>query len=290
MGHEFSGVVSEVGSAASGYEVGDRVTVEPNIPCYDCVYCEEGSYNLCTDAVAIGLQTDSGGFAESAVVPAAQAHHLPSEVTLEQGALVEPLAVGLHAVRQSGLRPGDTVAVFGCGPIGLTVVRAARAAAAQQVFVSEPRDALRELALEVGADRAIDPTEADAVSRIKGGTPDGVDCAFEFAGIEAAFNAAVRSTRRDGTIIVGSISERDVSTDLNTIVTGERTVQGTFCYGYPPLSFRTEFDAIVSEFANGRIDVEPFVTGRIALDDIVERGFEALLDDDQTHVKILVES
>lgn len=289
VGHEFSGHVSEVGDDVTRLEVGDPVTVHPNIPCHDCVYCADGAYNRCEDALAIGLETGTGGFAESAVVPAQQVHVLPESVDLWEGALVEPLAVGLHAVRRSGMQAGDTVAVFGCGPIGLTALRAAEAGGAKRIFVSEPNEHRREIARRLGADVAIDPLEEDAVERVTDATDDGVDIAFEFAGVEPSVAAAIRSTRRGGAVTIGSLSEGTVALDLDEIVLNERELRGTFCYGFPPRSFRSEFDAIVQSLADGEIDTDAFATKRISLDDIVEEGYEELADPDTEHVKILVE-
>jgi len=288
MGHEFGGVVSERGDGVISLREGDPVTVHPNIPCHDCLYCEEGSYNLCVNTVAIGFETGTGGFAESAVVPARQVHRLPDGVPVEEGALVEPLAVGLHAVRRGGLQAGDTVGVFGCGPIGLTVVSAAVNAGAKRVLVSEPNDARREVAHDLGADVGIDPAESDPVERIREETADGVTHAFEFAGIGPAFNAAVGSTKRGGTVTIGSIADEEVTTDLNDVVTAERTIEGTYTYEYPPTSDRTEFDAVIGSLAAGEIDTDAFVTGRIDLEDIEESGFEELRASDTEHVKILV--
>lgn len=289
MGHELSGTVSEVGAEVSRIAVGDRVTVEPNIPCDDCLYCEDGEYHLCKNAVAVGFHTGAGGFAENAIVPEQQVHILPDEVSLKEGALVEPLAVGLHAVRKSGLSVGDTAAVFGCGPIGLTVINAAVTAGAKRIFASEPNETRRKIALELGADVVINPMEEDAVDTIKERTPDGVDVAFEFAGIGPAFNSAVQSTKRAGTITVGSVSDTDITTNLLDIVSTERAIVGTYCYGFPPQSFRTEFDTIIQSLAAGNIDTDAFITGRIDLKDINEEGFQELLDSETNHVKILVE-
>jgi (R,R)-butanediol dehydrogenase/meso-butanediol dehydrogenase/diacetyl reductase len=289
LGHEFSGTITEVGADVDRISVGDRVTVNPNIPCRECRYCEDGQYNVCPNVVAVGFQLGEGGFAESAVVPATQVHRLPDGVSLEAGALVEPFAVGLHAVRRSGLQAGDTVAVFGCGPIGLTAVQAAATAGAKQVLVSEPNDTRRNTARNFGADSCIDPTEEDAVEAIRDATDGGVDVAFEFAGVEPTFNAAVNCTRRGGTVTVGSMSRGEVSTDLNDIVTAERTVVGTYCYGFPPQASRTEFDAVIGSLEAEEIDVNAYITGRIGLDEITASGFERLLEPETDHVKIVVE-
>ena len=218
LGHEFSGMVTEVGTDVDRTAVGDRIAVNPNLPCGRCRYCQDGVSHVCPETVAVGFQTGEGGFAESAVVSDRQVHSLPDDVSLEAGALVEPLAVGHHAVRRSGFQAGDTVAVFGCGPIGLTVVQAAANAGAKRIFASEPNDARRSVAQDLGADVVIDPLNTDVVEKIQSKTNGGVDIAFEFAGNDAAFDAAVRSTVRTGTITVGSLSEDQVSIDMNKIV------------------------------------------------------------------------
>ena len=289
VGHEFSGVVSEAGESVDRVAVSDRVAVHPNIPCNDCTYGAEGECNRCVDTLAVGYQTGAGGFAESAVVPEQQVHVLPDEIERWEGALVEPLAVGLHAIRRSGMQAGDSVGVFGCGPIGLTAVQTARIAGAKGIFVSEPNDSRRAVARRMGADIAIDPMADDVVEVITDATADGVDAAFEFAGIGPAFNAAIQSTRRGGTITVGSISDDKITTDIDDIVMTERIIKGTYCYRFPPTSFRTEFDAAIEGLADGKFDTEAFVTDRIPLADVVPEGYEQLLDPETEHVKILVE-
>ncbi|RQH02658.1 2,3-butanediol dehydrogenase [Natrarchaeobius oligotrophus] len=289
LGHEFSGIVSETGRDVSRLESGDRVVVHPNVPCHDCTYCEAGSYRRCPNAVAIGLQTATGGFGEHAVVPEQQVHRLPDDVSLSSAALVEPLAVGLHAVRRSPLQTGDTVAVFGAGPIGLSVAWAADRAGATSLLVSEPSRHRRSAAIAVGADDAIDPFETDPVEDVRTRTVDGVDVAFEFAGIPETVDAAIRSTRRGGTVVVGSVWNRPTRVDLNDVVGAEREIRGTNCYGFPPRSFRTEFDAAIRSLADGDVDPDAFVTGTISLENLVEDGFERLLEDGTDHVKILVE-
>jgi len=170
--------------------------------------------------------------------PNSRSTFFPDEIELWEGALVEPLAVGLHAIRRSGMQAGDSVGVFGCGPIGLTAVQAAQLAGAKEIFVTEPNrtepnDSCREIARQMGADVAFDPMEDDVATAVTDAADDGVEAAFEFAGIGPAFNAAVRSTRHGGTITVGSISDGEISTDLDDVVTTERTIKGTHCYGFP---------------------------------------------------------
>lgn len=286
LGHEFSGVVVDAGEGTS-IPVGTDVAVNPIVWCGECLYCEEGYYHRCVNGGFVGLSGGGGGFSERVVVSEEKAVPLPEGLPVELGALAEPFSVGLHAVRRSGIDLGDSVAVFGSGPIGLTAVQAARAAGAGRVIVSEPRKARRELAAECGADTLIDPTAEDPLSRIDEEVPGGVDVAIEVAGIEPTVNQAIRGTRRGGNVTIISLFEEPVEILPTDIVLGERTVTGTLAYLGGPLSDR-EFSMTLSNFASGAFDPEPLITARIGLPEIVEDGFERLLDPDSEQVKILV--
>lgn len=287
MGHEFSGVVSEVGASVDGLSEGDAVAINPILYCGDCRQCREGNYHICESIGFVGLSGGGGGFAESVVLDAEHAVPLGDDVPLEYGALVEPLSVGLHAVRRSGLRAGDDVAVFGSGPIGLSVIQCARAAGAGTIFVSEPREARRERAADCGANELVDPSQTDAVEYVTEHTDGGADVTFEVAGVEASFNDAVESTVPSGRTTVVSIWEEEVSTHPNNLVLGERTVTGTLAYLGGPRSGE-EYGMVIEMLGDGRLDPEPFITGRIGLEGIVEEGFERLIDPESDHVKILV--
>jgi (R,R)-butanediol dehydrogenase/meso-butanediol dehydrogenase/diacetyl reductase len=289
MGHEFSGTITATGTNVSDHDTGDAVVVNPILSCGDCQYCDEGKYNLCESTATIGLSASGGGFSEETVVPASNVLEIPDGVPLEYGALIEPYSVALHAVRRSSLSAGDTVAIFGAGPIGLTLVQMVQVAGAGAVYVSEPRAARREKAEEIGADITIDPTEINAVDSITAHTDGGVDVAIEVAGIEASINAAINGTRRDGDVTIVSISEGDISLEPNDIVTTERTIRGTFTYSTGPVIGQREFSAVARLLEQEQLDPAPLITGRIPLDDIVEDGFESLLDDSSEHIKILVE-
>lgn len=137
LGHEFAGQVVEVGEGVTRVQVGDRVAVEPILCCGECPECRRGLYNLCRKVGFHGLSGGGGGFSEFTVVPESMAHRLPDGMSTEEGALVEPVAVGFHAVRKARFAPGQTAIVFGAGPIGLVTVQCLRAAGASQVAVVE---------------------------------------------------------------------------------------------------------------------------------------------------------
>ena len=288
MGHEFSGVVREAGEGVDDLAAGDRVAINPILSCGECRQCVEGNYHVCDSIGFIGLSGGGGGFAEEFVADAEHAVPLADEVSLAAGALVEPLSVGFHAVRRSGLQVGDDIAVFGSGPIGLSVVQCARAAGAGRIIVSEPRDARRERAAACGADDLVDPAATDAVDHIAEATGGGVDVALEAAGVGATYDAALGSARPGGTVTVVSIWEEEVTTDPNAVVLGERTVTGTLAYLGGPRADE-EFGDVIDMLAEGTLDPEPLITDRIGLDGVVDEGFEALLDEDSDQVKILVE-
>ena len=286
IGHEIGGTVAETGADVD-VEPGTTVAVNPIVWCGACRYCASGEYHLCSDGGFVGLSCD-GGFAESVVVSAEKVVPVPDGVSAETAALVEPFTVGLHAIRRADLDSGDSVAVFGGGPIGLTVAQAAAAANAGPVFLSEPRRTRREIAAAAGADTVVDPAATDPVERIVAETDGGVDVAFEVAGLEQTVNQAIRCTRAGGTTTVVSLFERGVEFFPTDVVTRERVVVGTAAFQGGPLAER-EFGVTARGFANGTLDPERLVTSRVDLDDIVESGFERLLDDESDEVKILVE-
>lgn len=204
MGHEFSGVVEEVGVDVTNVKMGDKVAINPLIisgensdPLVDMYQ----GFNF------IGLG-DDGGFADYCVLDYKHCVKLAPEMSLKVAALVEPTAVSMQAVRESQMTFGDIVAIFGAGPIGLTNIIAARAAGAKEIFVFDLSEERLALAKEVGATEIINSGETDPVAYIKERYPNGVDRTFEVAGVEQTFNQAVQITRPRGTVTVVSIFER----------------------------------------------------------------------------------
>ncbi|RWR30891.1 2,3-butanediol dehydrogenase [Sinirhodobacter populi] len=281
MGHEFSGEVAEVGEGVTKVKVGDHVVIEPILACGECEACRHGKYNICEKLGFHGLSGEGGGFAPYTVVGERWVHKMPEGLSFEQGALVEPAAVALHAVRISSLRAGGTAAVFGAGPIGLLLVEALKAAGAAQIVVVELSEQRGAKAKELGANVVINPKETDAAARLRELTDGGVDVAFEVTGVPMVLQQCIDATKFEGETMIVSIWEKEAPFQPNTVVLKERTLKGTIAY-------RDVFPAVMELMQRGFFPADKLVTKRIKLDDIVEEGFDALVRE-KTHIKILVQ-
>jgi len=278
LGHEFSGEVVEVGEGVTHYKVGDRVVVEPIF----ATHGHQGAYNLDEQMGFLGLAGGGGGLSEYVAVDKELLFKLPDDLSYEQGALVEPAAVALYAVRSSKVKAGDKVAVFGCGPIGLLVIEALKAAGATDIYAVELSPERQAKAEELGA-IIINPAEVeDTVAEIARLTDGGVDVSFEVTGVPIVLRQAIQSTGIGGETIIVSIWEKGAEILPNDIVIKERTVKGI-------IGYRNVFPAVLSLMQKGYFSAEKLVTKKIALDDVIEEGFESLIKE-KNQVKILVES
>ncbi|API93680.1 MULTISPECIES: 2,3-butanediol dehydrogenase [unclassified Virgibacillus] len=280
MGHEFAGEVVEVGKNVTQVALGDRVTVEPMITCGKCKACRQGRYNLCEVIAAFGMSGVGGGFSEYTVVSEDMVHKIPEHMSYELAALVEPTAVAMHAVKLSNLKVGDTVAVFGAGPIGLLTVQASFLAGAKKVFAIELSEERRKVATKLGA-VAISPAESDVAEEIMKQTAgDGADISFEATGVPVVLEQAVNSTKMGGEIVIESLWESKPELDANSLVFKELNLIGS-------IGYRNIFPTVIDLIADGKLEVSDLVTKKIALDNIVKEGFESLLQE-KSQVKILI--
>ncbi|QKE73448.1 2,3-butanediol dehydrogenase [Arthrobacter citreus] len=281
MGHEFSGVIVEIGEDVTNFVIGDRVVIEPVVPCWTCNSCKTGNYNVCEKPQFFGLILNDGGFGEYIVAPVDRVYKIPDTMNFEQAALVEPVAVVTQAIRSSQYKFGDAVAVFGAGPIGLLLIQALKAAGASKIIAVEVSDHRREVALKSGATHTINPIESNPVETIFGVTNGkGVDVSFECAGVQPTFEAALNSVKFNGELKIISLWEKPVSFNPNVAMMTNKRISTTMTYSniYPE----------VIELVNqGIIKEDLIITKKIHLDDIVEEGFEAVLND-RSQVKILV--
>lgn len=281
LGHEFAGVVAELGEGVTDLNVGDRVVVEPYLVCGRCDACRQGRYNVCATLGFVGLSGAGGGFSQYVVAERRWIHPL-GELGTDVGALVEPLAVAYHAVRLSGARPGQAAVVFGAGPIGLVTTAVLRAVGVEQVLVVEPADVRKEKAKVAGADVIIDPGVGDTLEQIHEATGGrGADVSFECAGIDAVLKTAIQGTRVGGTCVNVAIWGHEASVAMNDLVFREVNLLGSLAYA-------NDHPATIGLIADGKVDPFQFITGRIALEDIVTKGFDELIDNKEENVKVLV--
>lgn len=282
MGHEFAGTVAEVGPGVTGLSPGDPVAVEPLIYDGTCYACRTGHHNVCENVGFHGLSGGGGGLAEYTVVPGHMVHKLPEGVGTDVGALAEPIAVGWHAMRQAGFQPGQTALITGAGPIGAMILLCLRAAAARWVAISDVSEARKQLARDLGADAVYDPREVDVAEAVRQQTDGtGVDVAFECSGASPALQSAVAATAPHGTVCNVAIWEKPAELKPNDMVLSEVSMTSSLGYAY-------DHPAVLDALARHEIDTSRIITDRIALDDVVESGFEELINNKDQHVKILV--
>ncbi len=255
MGHEAAGEVVEVLDDGCGLQPGDRVAIEPGYTCRRCEFCKSGRYNMCPDVVFLAAPPVDGAFCEYLAWPSDFLFPLPESMSMDEGAMLEPLAVGLWAAKRAGVEAGDTVAILGAGPIGLTTLQSAVAEGATRAIVSDLEAGRLALAARLGATDTIDASEVDAEEAIMDLTDGrGVDVAFECAGAVPALQMAMRVAKNGGTVqIVGMPAEQHPEIPLYEIINRELDVKGLFRYAncYPPG---------VSLVTSGRVDVEALVT------------------------------
>ena len=206
LGHEPSGTVLAVGAGVTGWSRGDRAALEPALYCYHCEFCRSGHHNLCANIRFLSNPGYPGFFRERVNLPAVNLMPIPASLPLEVATLHEPLAVALHSLQFAAIDEGDTVVVFGGGPIGLLTIASLKLKRPGRVWAVEPLAHRREMALDAGADAVIDPQQADAAAEILRETGGrGVDCALDCAAKEHTTNQAIRACRNGGRVVLTGI-------------------------------------------------------------------------------------
>lgn len=206
LGHEPAGIVVKTGAGVTGWSPGDRAALEPALYCYHCEFCRTGHHNVCANLRFMSNPEAPGFFREYLNLPARNLLALPESVSLELATLVEPLAVALHSMQFVALRPGETAAVFGAGPIGLLTLIALKLAGVTRVWVVDPVVHRLELARGAGADAVIDPCSVDPVRQILQDTGNrGVDVAIDCGGKHDSVNQCIHATRHAGRVVMTAI-------------------------------------------------------------------------------------
>ncbi len=283
MGHEFSGVVYAVGEGVDDIEVGQHVVVEPYIVADDVPTGPGDNYHLSKTMNFIGLGGRGGGLSERIAVKRRWVHPISDAIPLDQAALIEPLSVGHHAYTRSGAKAGDVALVGGAGPIGL-LLSAILKAKGLKVIVTELSAKRKQKARESGvADHILDPSEVDVTAEVMKLTGDkGVDVAFECSSVNKVLDTLVAATKSTGVVVIVSIWSHPATVNVHSVVMKELDVRGTIAY----CNDHQETIKLVEE---GKINLEPFITQRIQLDDLVAQGFDTLIHNNESAVKIIVQ-
>ena len=282
MGHEFSAHVADLGAGVAGLQAGQLVAVEPGISCGECEFCLQGHPNLCPNVRFCGTPPINGVFAEYTLMPAENCFPLPEGFSPDDGALLEPLGIGIHAVDLAHLKVGETVAILGAGPIGLLIAAVAKASGAGAIFMTEPLSYRRKFAMEYIADAVFDPNDQDVVAEIDSLTGGrGVDAAFEAAGAVDTPQQAAAIVRPGGRVILAGIPAEDTITFNASVVRRKgltiklvRRMKHTY-----PRAIRL--------VQSGLVDLKPLVTHLLPLGE-VGRAMELVSNYDDAVVKVVV--
>lgn len=268
LGHEMSGIIEDVGANVDRARIGARVAVEPGVPDRTCDWCRRGRYNLCPNVEFMATPPYDGALADYIVTPTDFAYTLPENVSLDEGALMEPLSVGVYAIHRSGIKAGESVAVFGAGPIGLVTLQVAKAAGAGSITVIDLEAGRLATAKQLGATHVVNAKDNNAVETVMASTGGrGVDIVFEAAGNARTAGDAIRIAKRGGKVVMIGIPPQDnFPYPLVYAMAREIDILTVFRYA-------NVYPAAIALVAEGRVDTKSLITHRFPL----EKAEDALL-------------
>lgn len=282
LGHEFSGIVTDIGSEVSAISIGDHVTIDPNVYCGQCEYCRDGKKQLCSNLIAFGVNRN-GGFADYCYVPESQCYTLSKNIPLEAGAMAEPLACCIHGIDRLKINVGKNVCIIGGGPIGLIMVQLSKLAGAAKVILSEPVEKRREIGLSLGADAVINPLEESiekAIQRIL--NTEGADYVIECVGNVIATSQTFMAARRGASILLFSVpqSGSQYSLQMEEVFHKELTILGSMIN--PDTHLRA-----VQLINSGKIQLLELITHRFPIEKLEDAIAQQLSKDS---LKVIIEN
>lgn len=264
QGHEFAGIIAEVGENVKGWKVGDHVCADPADNCNECYYCLNGLMSHCDHMKAIGTNVD-GGFSQYCKVKARLLHKLNDDVTFVEGAMAEPLACCINGADRSDIKVGDNVVVYGGGAIGLLLMQLAKLKGASNVVLVEPVEEKRKMAEKIGASFTIDPVHQDVIGTLKENGIEHVHCVIETCGRKDTSEQAMDVVDKHGTVVLFAVTAVSASMDLPTykLFQKELTVKGSYCSPY-------DMGRAVELINAHRIDVTTMMAGLEPLEKLSE--------------------
>jgi len=272
LGHEAGGRVVAVGEGVDPARVGERVALEPGVPCRHCDLCRRGLYNLCPDVQFFATPPVDGAFCEYVAIAADFAYAVPDSVSDDAAGLLEPLSVGIWANRKAGVGLGSSVLVSGAGPVGLLVAQVARAVGAAEIVMTDLDPHRRELARTFGATEVLDPAVVDPATSVA------VDAFIDCSGAPQAVASGVRAVHAGGTAVLVGMGADEIPLPVPVVQNREINVTGTFRYA-------NTWPVAIALAASGQVQLDRMVTGHVGLDDVRD----ALVPDPAgRHVKMVV--
>jgi len=266
LGHEAAGEIVQVGAEVPQSRIGTRVAIEPQTPCRRCEYCKGGEYHLCRDVKFYGAYPVDGAFSEYAVIEDDFAHAVPSTMTAEQAALLEPVSVAVHACRKAEITVASRVLITGAGPIGIFNAQVARAFGATEIVVSDPLEHRRKFAATHGATSTIDPITTDFAQ-----FTEHFDVYIDASGNARAINDAIQTVKPSGHVVLVGMGNDRIELPIAVIQHHELKLTGTFRYA-------NTWPAAIALVVSGAVDVDSLITGRFGLDQVGEALMMAKTD------------
>ncbi|MCF0134638.1 MAG: alcohol dehydrogenase catalytic domain-containing protein [Blautia sp.] len=281
QGHEVSGEVMEVGTNVSGIVPGQKVTIEPQVFCGACYPCRHGKYNLCEELKVMGFQT-TGTASEFFVVDASKVTHLPENMPYDEGAMIEPLAVAVHAVKQVGDVKGMKIAVLGAGPIGNLVAQTAKGMGAEAVMITDVSEWRLEKAKECGVDFCVNTKEKDfGEAMLEAFGPDKADVIYDCAGNDVTMGQAIKYARKGSVIVLVAVFAKMANIDLAVMNDHELDIKSTMMYRHEDY-----LDAI--ELVNqSRVHLRPLISKYFVFRDYL-KAYQYIDENRETTMKVII--
>lgn len=264
QGHEVSGQIAALGASVQGLHVGQKVTIEPQVVCGRCYPCRHGKYNLCEELKVMGFQT-TGTASEFFAVSAEKITPLPDTMTYDQGAMIEPLAVTVHAARRFPDIEGSSVAILGCGPIGILLMQTCKALGARSVMITDVSEGRLALARKCGADFAVNTADVDfGDAMIEAFGPDKADVIYDCAGNDTTMGQAIKYARKGSTIILVAVYAGMANVDLAVLNDHELDLNTTMMYRHE------DYVTAIKLVEEGRVRLEPLMSKHFAFQDYLD--------------------
>ena len=282
LGHECAGQVADVGSDVNALHKGDRVVVEPGIPCRKCYQCKRGRYNLCPKVAFMATPPTDGALAEYIVSPEDFVYKMPDNMTFEEGALIEPLSVGMQSVRRGAIHAGQSIAILGAGTIGLMTLMAAKAQGATDIYATDVIEFKLNFARDLGATEGINSKKMDPVKRIMeltGG--EGVDAVFDAVGLPETLQQSVKIVREGGVVVLTGLGYHtpEVPLPVTEVIFKELDIRGVHRYA-------NVWQDSLNLVASGRIDAKKLITHTFPFENVREAFEKAEKGPDAVKVQV----